>query len=127
MNQILYVEDDPIIAELAVMAMVDIGGLSVRHCESGYEALETVGRLKPDLVLLDMMMPGMDGLETLRHLRELPEGASLPVVFMSARVQAHEQQAYREAGASDVIPKPFDPMTLSSRLRDIWDSLQQRV
>ena len=124
LNRVLYVEDDEIIAELAIMAMEDFGNLTVRHCLSGREALAIVSEFQPELVLLDMMMPDMDGMDTLKHLRKLPEGASLPAVFMSAKVQAHEQEAYLNAGANGVIAKPFDPLELSNKLQEIWLAAQ---
>ena len=74
----------------------------------------------PDLVLLDVMMPGMDGPETLRRLRELPSVARTPVVFMTAKVQSRDLERYHELGAAEVIFKPFDPMTLSDQVRRIW-------
>jgi two-component system OmpR family response regulator len=68
-----------------------------------------------------VMMPKMDGPETLRQLRRLPNAASVPVIFMTARAQVHEQAAHRALGALGVIVKPFDPMTLSLQIREIWD------
>lgn len=124
LNRVLYVEDDAIIAELAVMAMEDFGELTVRHCSSGQEALDCVHEFAPELVLPDVMMPEMDGMETLRRLREMPDYAALPAAFMSARVQMHEQQGYFDVGASGVIPKPFDPIELSGTLRAIWSASQ---
>ena len=77
-------------------------------------------RSDPDLVLLDVMMPDMDGPTVLKHLHERPATAHLPIVFMTAKAQAHEVASYREMGALDVISKPFDPMMLSAKLSDIW-------
>lgn len=74
----------------------------------------------PDLILLDVMMPGMDGPATLSALHALPETTSTPVIFMTAKVQKIEIENYRKMGAIDVIPKPFDPMTLAQTVRDIW-------
>jgi len=74
----------------------------------------------PDLILLDVIMPGMDGLATLEALRRLPPSLETPVVFMTAKVQAQEVARYRQLGAADVIAKPFDPMTLSDSVRAIW-------
>lgn len=76
----------------------------------------------PQLIILDVMMPGMEGPETLREIRKLPEYASTPAVFMTAKVQADEIQSYLDGGAAGVIPKPFDPMTLSDRILEIWQS-----
>jgi CheY-like chemotaxis protein len=73
------------------------------------------------------MMPGMDGPATLAALRQIPDGRNLPVVFMTSRVQVQEVAAYREMGAADVIPKPFDPMALSEQVQSVWDSLRTRM
>jgi two-component system OmpR family response regulator len=72
------------------------------------------------------MMPGMDGPTTLARLRELPEIAPVPAIFMTAKVQPHEVQRYRDLGSLDVISKPFDPMTLSATVRDIWGRQEDR-
>ena len=88
----------------------------------GQQALEICDRERVDVVLLDVMMPGMDGLQTLAAIRELPGGASLPVVLMTARVQLHEQ-AQPPQGVHSVIAKPFDPVSLASRLQAIWERI----
>ncbi|HET9210073.1 MAG TPA: response regulator [Thermoanaerobaculia bacterium] len=122
LRRILFVEDDPDIQVVATMALESLGGFSVFSCASGAEALSRFAEIAPDLVLLDVMMPGMDGPATLAALRQLPSGG-VPVVFMTARVQAHEIASYREMGAADVIAKPFDPMTLAETVQTIWRSL----
>ena len=123
LKRVLFVEDDPDIQTVARMALEAVGGFTVLACASGAEALERVEAFAPDLILLDVMMPGMDGLETLQSLRLLPGAAAVPVVFLTAKVQAQEIAGYREAGAADVIAKPFDPMTLPATVRSIWRRL----
>ncbi len=120
LQRILYVEDEPDIQAVARLALEHVGGYTVEVCSSGKEALEKLPQFKPDLILLDVMMPGMDGPTTLQALRKLPEGAAIPVVFMTAKVQPQEVEQYKQLGAVDVIPKPFDPMALPERLRGIW-------
>ena len=123
LQRILFVEDDPDIQVIATMALEAVGGFSVLACGSGPEAVERLPAFSPDLVLLDVMMPGMDGPEILQALRRLPEAAATPVVFMTARVQASEVARYREMGAVDVIPKPFDPMKIADTIHSIWRSI----
>lgn len=118
-EKVLYVEDDPDIRAIAEIALQDVGGFTARLCESGAEALEAAPAFAPDLVLLDVMMPGMDGPATLKALRRVPGLATVPVIFMTARLQRSEIEEYRALGAVGVIPKPFDPMTLSEQIADI--------
>jgi len=127
LRRILLVEDDPDIQMVGKMALEAIGGFTVLSCGSGTDALACLGEFAPDLVLLDVMMPGMDGPATLAALRQTPMGRDLPVVFMTARVQAQEVAAYRAMGAEDVIAKPFDPMSLAQQVQTVWDSLKPRV
>jgi CheY-like chemotaxis protein len=124
LSRILFVEDDPDIQTVARMALEAVGGFRVMPCSSGAEALERVVPFAPDLILLDVMMPGMDGLATLEALRRLPETADIPVVFMTAKVQAQEVALYLQIGAVEVIAKPFDPMTLPATVRSIWSRLR---
>lgn len=124
LQRILFVEDDPDIQTVARMALEAVGGFTVLACSHGAEALDKVAGFSPDLILLDVMMPGMDGPATLEALRRLPEAANVPVVFMTAKVQAQEVARYRELGAVDVIAKPFDPMALSETVRSIWSRLR---
>jgi DNA-binding response OmpR family regulator len=119
MNRLLHVEDEPDIREVALVALRDVGGFEVEAASSGREALEKAPGFRPDVILLDVMMPGMDGPETLRELRKKPETARVPVIFMTAKVQSHEVVAYRKLGALDVIAKPFDPMELAGMVREI--------
>lgn len=121
LSRILYVEDENDIQVVARLALENVGGFEVEICSSGAEALEVVDRFAPDLVLLDSMMPGLDGPGTLMALRARPESASIPVVFLTARVQAREVARYKAMGAIGVIAKPFDPMQLAAKVRAIWE------
>ncbi|WP_426145072.1 response regulator [Polaromonas sp. DSR2-3-2] len=118
--RILYVEDQPDIRLVAKMALEVVGGFTVMACASGQEALNCAPDAMADLLLLDVMMPGMDGPSTLQALRKLPATAHTPVVFMTAKVQAAEVALYKALGALEVISKPFDPMKLSEQLRQVW-------
>lgn len=120
LQRILYVEDEPDIRAVARIALETVGGFKLLVCGSGQEALTAAPAFAPDLILLDVMMPGMDGPSTFAALRALPEFEDTPIVFMTAKVQAHEVVRYRQMGALDVIPKPFDPMTLAATVRGIW-------
>ncbi|WP_232301204.1 response regulator [Gilvimarinus agarilyticus] len=120
MNTILYVEDEPDIRAIAELALQTIGGFSLTSCASGKEALAVAKTQVPDLIVLDVMMPEMDGPETLRRLREIPMMADVPAIFMTAKVQPNEIAEYHALGALDVIPKPFDPLSLAQRINDIW-------
>lgn len=120
LQRILYVEDEPDIQAVAKLALEMVGGFTVKICSSGDEALREIAAFNPDMILLDVMMPGMDGPTTLKALRAQPAGAAVPVAFMTAKVQPAEVAQYKSLGALDVIPKPFDPMNLASQVREIW-------
>jgi two-component system, OmpR family, response regulator len=120
-KRILHVEDDPSIQAVARVALEAVGGFEVLSCSSGTEALEKVQAFDPDFILLDVMMPGMDGPQTLAELGELIDIRQIPVAFMTAKVQPAEVEHYRSLGARDVITKPFDPMQLATQVRDIWN------
>lgn len=125
LTKILYVEDEPDIQTVALMALETIGGFTVRACSSGQEALEAAPEFEPDLVILDVMMPGMDGPATMQALRKLPATAKVDMIFMTAKVQSQEIERYLEMGAVDVIAKPFDPMALATQVKAIWDRQQE--
>jgi len=116
-SRILYVDDEDDIREVATMSLELDPDLEVRACASGEEALSQVAAWRPDLILLDVMMPGMDGPSTFANLRERPDTAETPVVFITARTQAREVDALKELGAAGVIAKPFDPMSLATIVR----------
>lgn len=120
--KILHVEDEADIQEIAKMALEAVGGLTVKSCAEGSEALSATPQFEPDLFLLDVMMPGMDGPETFRALQKIPGYESTPVIFMTAKVMEAEVERFKELGALGVIAKPFDPMILSVQIRELWDT-----
>jgi CheY-like chemotaxis protein len=123
LKRILHVEDEPDIRAIAKLTLEALGGYEVVSCESGAEALVRAPEFKPDLVLLDVMMPGMDGPMTLTELRKLPSCSNVAVVFMTAKAQPGEVAKFRSLGAVDVITKPFDPLTLCQQIGALWQGL----
>ena len=122
LERIMHIEDDLSIQEVTRVALEIVGGFEVLSCSSGAEGLARLEDFKPDLLLLDVMMPEMDGPETLARIRDLPGLADLPVIFMTAKVQAEEIREYHRLSAAGVIVKPFDPMTLADQIRTIWNA-----
>jgi two-component system, OmpR family, response regulator len=120
LKRILYVEDEPSIRTIAITVLEAVGGFTVIACSSGKEALAAAPAANADLILLDVMMPEMDGPATLKALRQIPQTAQTPAIFMTAKVQASEIAHYKSLGAIDVISKPFDPMTVSAHISEIW-------
>lgn len=115
--RVLHVDDEPDIREVVEMSLGLDPSLALRSVSSGNDALSEVGPWAPDIILLDVMMPVMDGPATLVRLRETPQSAAIPVVFMTARAQTRELEHFRSLGAAGVIAKPFDPMTLAVSVR----------
>ena len=120
LKRILLVEDDPDIQTVTSMALGSFGGYTVRVCGSALEAIASAAEFMPDLILLDVMMPGMDGVDTLRALRGLPATASTPVIFLTARVQPADVAKYKEIDSLAVIRKPFEPTVLVETINEIW-------
>ncbi|WP_397378714.1 response regulator [Pseudomonas sp.] len=120
LQRILHIEDDPSIQAVAKVALEAVGGFQVLSCSSGQAALDQLVAFAPDFILLDVMMPDMDGPQTLAHIAQLIDIEQVPVAFMTAKVQPAEIAHYRSLGARDVIIKPFDPMQLAAQVRKIW-------
>ena len=122
LNRILLVEDEEDIRAVAEIALESVGGFELKTCSSGEDALDSIAAFAPQLIILDVMMPGMDGPETLKAIRKYEDYSATPAIFMTAKVQADEIESYLDEGAVGVIPKPFDPMTLSDRVLEIWQA-----
>lgn len=116
---VLLIEDDPDIQKMVQLSLKFRGGHQVSVASGGLEGLEKAAAEHPDLILLDVMMPEMDGYETCRRLKAEPATREIPVVFLSARAQQSEIEKGRELGAVGYLVKPFDPMTLSDQLSAI--------
>jgi len=115
--RVLHVDDEADIRELVEIALGLDPNFSVQECASGADALKMAADRPPDIILLDVMMPDMDGPAMLAHLRESPKTANIPVVFMTARAQTRDIEGFLSLGVTGVIAKPFDPMTLVAAVR----------
>ena len=125
LRRILHVEDEADIRTIAKLTLEAIGGFEVESCQSGADAIACADTFKADLILLDVMMPGMDGPMTLAELRKLPSTVNTPVVFMTAKAQPHEIAKFLELGAVDVVTKPFDPQALCDHLVAVWRRIEE--
>jgi CheY-like chemotaxis protein len=116
--RILLVDDEPDIREVVDVSLGLDPEFKMRACASGADALVTAAEWSPSIILLDVMMPLMDGPTTLANLRKNPRTAHIPVVFLTARTQTDEIEQYISLGAQGVLSKPFNPMTLAASVRD---------
>ena len=125
LSRILYVDDDASMRELVNTALAGQEDFSVVTCTSGFEALIIIGQQRPDLILLDVAMPRLDGVETLECLRAMELGHHTPVVFMAAGLSQPELRRLQLAGAAEVIQVPFDAAALPALIRSIWSRIAQ--
>lgn len=123
LSRILYVDDDASMRELVRTALAAQPDFSVVTCTSGFEALIVVGQQRPDLILLDVAMPRLDGVQTLECLRAMEVGHHTPVVFMAAGLSPFESRRLYAAGAAEVIALPFDAAGLAGLIRSIWSRI----
>ena len=126
LSRILLVDDEPDIRMIAQRSLEAIGGFIIEPCSSGSKAIEKASQFAPELILMDVMMPGKDGPATLAELRKITTLKKIPVVFMTARIQKQEVDQYLISGAADVIPKPFNPMDLSDQVKSIWAAIAEK-
>jgi CheY-like chemotaxis protein len=126
LDRILLVEDDPDIQGVVSLALIGLGGYTVKACGSASEALDSVHSFRPDLILLDVMMPETDGPTVLRALRQLEVTRDTPVVFTTARAQPQDVAEYNELGCLGVVRKPFDPVALPEMLAEMWGRRRQQ-
>ena len=118
-KKVLLVDDDPFIRRIASISLASVGKFEVIVASSGPEGLQMAIEHRPDVILLDVMMPGEDGPTAIKKLQAAAATASIPVIFMTAKVQAEEVQQYLNLGAVGVITKPFDPISLPSEIRSL--------
>ena len=123
LNRICYVEDDEDIQRIVRMSLERVGKMTVEVVGDPTMAIETICAFKPDLVMLDWMMPGMDGPTLFRKMKQLPEVSALPVVFITAKATQRDMDELIALGAAGTISKPFSPKDLPDQLRAIWAKL----
>lgn len=122
-RKVLIIDDEDDIREVASLSLESVAGWEVYTAGSGLKGLETAAAEQPDAILLDVMMPVMDGPATYRELQKNPATAGIPVLLLTAKVQASDQQRFAELGVRAVLCKPFDPMTLAAQIADVlgWE------
>jgi CheY-like chemotaxis protein len=123
LNRVCYVEDDPDIQRIVRMSLERVGKMTVEIVGDSTKAIEAIRAFRPDLVMLDWMMPVMDGPAVFRAMREQPDLAPLPVVFITAKASQKELDELRAMGAAGTVSKPFSPKDLPGQVRAIWDAL----
>ena len=126
LNRILHVEDDPDICEIARMSLETVGGFGLLQCSSGEEALRLAEDFAPDMILMDVMMPDMDGRETVERLRKKAPLGDTPVVFVTAKAANADVEALKADFGARVVVKPFDPIALPDELRRLWEDFNAR-
>lgn len=122
-RRVLIVDDEPHIREVALLSLQAIGGWDVIEASSGVEAIAKAKKERPDAILLDVMMPEMDGPTTVEKLRADAATSSIPVVLLTAKVQASDREHFDGLEVSGVIAKPFDPMSLADEVARVlgWE------
>jgi two-component system OmpR family response regulator len=123
LSRILLADDEPDILEISRIALETVGGFSVEVCSSGDALLRRLPEFKPDLVIIDFLMPDMAGVELLRAVRLVPGYEAIPVVFLTGVIRGDDLETLRASEAAEVVLKPFDPMTLADRINGIWDTV----
>jgi CheY-like chemotaxis protein len=117
--KVLVVDDEDDIRRIAMLSLVGVGGMEATEASGGLEGIRRAREDRPDVILLDMMMPVMDGMATFRALRGDPETAGIPIVFLTAKAMSAEVDRLKALGARGVLIKPFDPMALPGMLRGL--------
>ncbi len=118
-RKILIIDDEDDIREVAALSLESVAGWEVIVANSGAQGLARAIDRQPDAILLDIMMPGMDGPTTFRELRKNPATAKIPVLLLTAKVQSSDQRRFADLGVDAVLLKPFDPLTLSAQIADV--------
>ncbi|HAQ73380.1 response regulator [Stutzerimonas nitrititolerans] len=122
LKRILHIEDVPSIQIVTRIALERIGGFEVLSCASAQAALAEVRAFAPDLILLDVMLPQMDGIELLRQLAGLVDLQQTPVVLLTGHLERERLAELQQMGVREVLQKPFDPLQLTAQLRAIWEA-----
>jgi CheY-like chemotaxis protein len=123
MHRILLIDDEDDIREVASLTLEATAGWEVRTANSGASGIQAALSEKPEAILMDVMMPEMDGPTTFREMQKIPELTGIPVILLTAKVQGVDQRRFADLGVAAVLFKPFDPMTLAQQIADVlhWD------
>lgn len=121
LKKILYAEDEKDVQTIVEISVWSTSNYEIKICDNGKILLDCVEDYQPDLILLDVMMPEMDGITTLKNLQANEKTKNIPVIFITAKAQTHEVELFNKSGIIGVITKPFDPMLLSSKIKELWD------
>ena len=126
LQKIMLVDDEPDILSISKIALETVGGYEVLACESGAEMLRQLPLFEPDLVMIDVLMPEMPGIEAFREMRRIAGFEDTPVIFLTGLINGNDLSELRAAGAADIILKPFDPMALADRIQGVWRSVDEQ-
>jgi len=118
-RKILIIDDEDDIREVAALSLESVAGWEVEMASSGAQGILRATEIQPDAILLDVMMPGMDGPTTFRELRKNPATSAIPVLLLTAKVQSTDQRRFADLGVEAILFKPFDPLTLSKQISDV--------
>lgn len=118
-RRILIIDDDDDIRQVTALSLETVAGWDVVTANSGANGIRRAQEEKPDAILLDVMMPGMDGPTTFQELQKSSETANIPVMLLTAKVQGADQKRFAGLGVAAVLFKPFDPLTLAQQVRDV--------
>lgn len=121
MTKVLHVDDDADIREITRISLEVVGPFTLLQCSNGFDALEQGPQFLPDIILMDVMMPELGGVDTCARMKDIPNLANVPVIYMTAKAQTREMQSLMDTGAIGVITKPFDPMSLPQQILDLVD------
>lgn len=122
LKKILIAEDEQDIRRIIQLSLELLGGFELEICENGSTVVEKALKFKPDMILLDVMMPVMDGPAALKEIKNHNELSQIPIIFLTAKVMSEEISAFKKEGVCEIIAKPFDPEKLHTQLKTIWES-----
>lgn len=125
LKHVLYVDDEPDMRMLVQLSLENMGDIKTTLCETAQKAVESATTDKPQMIILDVMMPDMDGPSALHYIRNIPQLSDIPVVFLTGQSDRDHAQKLRELGANGVLSKPFNINTLSDQVKAIWKECSQ--
>lgn len=123
LTKIIVVDDDQDILKIVEFSLESMSGVTIKYCTSGQDGIAEALSFHPDLMILDVMMPNMNGIEMVKAIKLLPDLKDTPIIFLTAKMQAEEIAECHKVGVKDIIPKPFDPIALPDTIKQMWDKM----